>query len=54
MKYLSSQKMTENKIYIISKCVELIRTFNPVIYSIDTFVTEHLGDTSKPVSYSES
>lgn len=41
--------MAENRAYIISKCVELIRTFNPVIYSIDTFVAEHIGDITKPV-----
>lgn len=43
--------MVENKIYIISKCIELIRTFNPVTHSIDTFIAEKLGNASKPVSH---
>jgi hypothetical protein len=43
--------MVENKSYIISKCIELIRTFNPVTHSIDTFIAEKLGNTSKPVSH---
>jgi hypothetical protein len=42
--------MVENKSYVISKCIELIRTFNPVTHSIDTFIAEKLGSTSKPVS----
>ena len=42
--------MAENKIYIISKCIDLICSFDPVSYSIDTFAFEHLGDTAGAVS----
>jgi hypothetical protein len=44
-------KNAENKGYIIQKSVELIKSFNPTLHSIDTHCLEHLGDTNKPVRY---
>lgn len=48
------QRKTDNKEYIISKCVELIRSFNAVTHSIDTHVGDQLGDVSKPDAPSEN
>lgn len=33
---------------IVDKCIEMIRTFNPVTHSIDTWCLEHLGDVTSP------
>ena len=36
----------DDKSQCIAKCEALIRSFNPVTHSIDTHLTEHLGNTS--------
>ena len=36
--------------WMVSKCQELIRTFNPVTHSVDTHCLEALGDIKSPVS----
>ena len=36
--------------WMVSKCQELIRTFNPVTHSVDTHCLEALGDVKSPVS----
>ena len=35
--------------WMVSKCQELIRTFNPVTHSVDTHCQEALGDVKSPV-----
>ena len=35
---------------VISQCLELIRTFNPITHSVDSLCQEKLGDTTKPVN----
>lgn len=34
---------------LIDKCQELIKSFNPVTHSIDTHVSEYLGDVTEKV-----
>ena len=36
--------------WMVSKCQDLIRTFNPVTHSVDTHCLEALGDVKSPVS----
>jgi hypothetical protein len=36
----------DDKSQCIAKCEALIRSFNPITHSIDTHLTEHLGNTS--------
>lgn len=39
---------------MISKCIELIQSFNPITHSVDTLCLEHLGDTTLPTSKPEN
>lgn len=42
--------MKTNYTEMILKCIDMIKTFNPVTHSIDTFVLEQIGDTTSNVS----
>lgn len=42
------QKGPDKNKFIIDKCMELIKIFNPVTHSIDTLCLEHLGDVTSP------
>ena len=35
---------------MIQKCIDIIRTFNPVTHSIDSHIADKIGDISRPVS----
>lgn len=37
---------TDDKGYIVAKCEELIKNFNPVTHSIDTHCYQYLGDVT--------
>jgi hypothetical protein len=41
--------MSEGASQIVRKCIDLLRTFNPVTHSMDTHVLEALGNTKSPV-----
>ena len=43
-----------DKGYIIQKCLELIKCFNPVTHSIDTHCLHHLGDVTAKDSKPEN
>ena len=44
-----SKTKSDDKGWMIKKCEELMRSFNPVTHSIDTHCLENLGDVKKPV-----
>ena len=39
--------MATNKVEIIKKCEELIRSFNPITHSVDSHVQDHLSGKTK-------
>ena len=43
-------KGSKEKGLLIKRTEELIKKFNPVVYSIDTYCLEELGDFNAPVS----
>lgn len=49
-----SMKKKPNYKYMIAKCQEIIKNFNPVTHSVDTICLEHLGDVNLPTSSPEN
>ena len=39
--------MVDNKVEVIKKCEEYIKSYNPITHSIDTHVNEQLSKKSK-------
>ena len=42
------ESLNDNR--MVQKCIDTIRTFNPVTHSIDTHIADKIGDISRPVS----
>lgn len=49
IKKYTRNRMSFNKLTAINRCLDLIKEYNPKLYSIDTFCLEKLGDYSSKV-----
>lgn len=45
-----SHKKSKN-LSVIEKCENIIKSFNPITHSIDTHITDILGDVTSAVSF---